>query len=354
MLLKRASHKIKGRRPPICTVFLLGLAALCCVVYLPPDRDQFPIFVRQHGTRPVRPEYAENIQHTVDSDSANLQPIAGISDHRGLRGVRNKDKFLDSPSIFKVDNSAQFAVAILSVPRNGSNVYHALSSLFLGSASLPLSSPVDLFVGTQQAADAFYAPLEGMPRVRVHPWQESFSAQIGAVGKAEADEAQRRRVLGRYNYGRALRHFQLHGHSNHRGLLVLEDDVQVGRDAMKRLQYAINKIEQKGGSTTYLLDCYVVDFAELTTSRFSDAVDIRIGQFTCSQCLYIPRSLVKSLAATIGHPDWASMAYDLRIDRFAHEKDVTVYAMRKSIVQHLGRTTTGLSGWGYHTSNRYE
>eukprot|EP01134_Creolimax_fragrantissima_P001808 CFRG1808T1 len=254
-------------------------------------------------------------------------------------------------------NSSLFAVAMPSVPRNESYLFLTLATLFMGSTTLPMNLPVDLFIGKEKGALQFYKPLRALQRVNLHYWEQDIVNRLSNNGIDDIDHKQLTRVIARLNYGRVLAHFVKNADSSsscQRGLLIIEDDTLMGNNGLERLEKTIELIESEGNTYEYLLDCYVVNFSELARSKFSDAVDVRLGTYTCSQCLYIPKGLVKSLSAHVNNVDWWSIPYDLAVDEYSKDRSIPIFAMRKSIVQHIGKYSTGLTGWGFHTSNRFE
>jgi len=219
-------------------------------------------------------------------------------------------------------------VAITTVRRPENYIEATLDSLF---AEYPACGdpPVSLVVGSPQTEHLNrYRSLPGVELVEMgpHAWSWIKSNDV------------RHRVT--WNYHRCLTQCE----AGERGSLVFEDDVKFAIGWRKRLDIILTALEAKFGSA-FVLTVYdpygwypeeSCLYAEYPRERFAGA-----------QGLYYPAQMRQGYAkflkrygvvANKDHCDYLLRDYLL-------QENIPLFAASPSLIQHLGRNTTGVGSW---------
>jgi len=225
-------------------------------------------------------------------------------------------------------------LAIITVQRSVEYLYRSLFSLTTSGA---YPGPVHLFVGTDETE--YLDALAGNPRVVVHPMPAEDWERIGPW------EVRRRFT---FNYSRCLAHFADGGE----GLCVCEDDVLYAEGFWGLLQETVSEVEAR--LREYVLALYAMaDYGadpSLRRGRLYSAYPA--GLFFGTQGMYYPAAVIREQASRLRDVGLheASPPGDLVIRDFCDERGY-LYVARRSLVQHIGRVSTGLGN--FHRSSTF-
>ncbi len=217
-------------------------------------------------------------------------------------------------------------LAIISVPRAEVNfVYQSLLSLFT-MAEFP--GEVHIFVGMED--DGYLRFLDGSPRVIFHRMGADDWRSIAGWG------LHRRHT---YNYWKCLDHFARLGE----GLCLCEDDVLYDHRFWPKLAETVGEMDDK--FREYVLALYSeADYGgnpDLLRGRLVSAYPA--SHFFGTQGMYFPPTTIGLYADYLrSHGlDREGKPTDLLIGDLCNELQ-NVYLARSSLVQHIGRISTGL------------
>lgn len=209
-------------------------------------------------------------------------------------------------------------IAVCSVARPQPYLYATLTSLL---ASDWHGSPIHVCVG---GSDHAYAKRYADRRVAIHP-----------LTAAEWDAMKDTSLHARFNanYRRCLQH------AGDEGLVVLEDDVLVRPDWYRCLRLAIDEMRDHGRRDYVLALYHPANVIRAPRGRYHQSYIA--SSFYGTQALYfapgVAATVMDHLAAT------PTRTVDMAL-RNRLVKDQNLYATIRSLVQHIGYTTTGLAG----------
>lgn len=219
-------------------------------------------------------------------------------------------------------------LVITTVWREESYLEATLDSL---SAEYPIhaENPVSLVVGSPRTEHLVHHSLRpGITIVEMgtHAW--SWIKNNGVRHRAT------------WNYHRCLTQCI----PGQRGSLVLEDDVKFARGWRLRLDMTIATLENHYGPK-FVLTIY--DPWNCTPRGSSLYAEYTRNNFTGTQGVYYPSEIRQDFAkylrknGVITNKDH----YDFLLRDYLVEKDVPLFATSPSLIQHMGRNTTGLGVW---------
>ena len=226
-------------------------------------------------------------------------------------------------------------IVVMSVAREPAYIHQTLASLFM-SDRLVQSAPVHVMVG---GADVSYlADYSHHPNLIVHPLPAGETDKVSSWG------VHRRHA---YNYHRCL---AMPGDDSP-GLCVCEDDVVFKPGFLAKLAATIAEMEQNCGLNRYVLAAYAAsrpDTARLLPSG-SSFCKYPEENYYGTQCMYYPRAVLDELAPYFYDQavEQTVAPSDMMIKAFCQQTS-NLFACKRSLVQHIGRTTTGLGD--FHTS----
>eukprot|EP00741_Cyanophora_paradoxa_P005572 tig00000911_g5402.t1 len=258
------------------------------------------------------------------------------------------------------------ALAVMTVDRPEQYIHSTLASLFL-SGPVAGRAPVHLVVGSRDAAylDAGYA----------HNARVSIRAMTAAEEETAAglDHIRKRAT---FNYHRCLAVPRPPG----AGVLVLEDDVVVREDFLLHLSTIAREIKALHGPR-FVLSVYCpwhapgpffpvprsgsssppfaypsVDFGDgsawVAASRFMPYP----REFYGTQAIFFSDAVVDGMAAFMLQKAKVPSAfdrtpYDHLIRHYCNANDIPLFATTESLVQHVGRRSTGLATFAHRSPN---
>ncbi len=141
---------------------------------------------------------------------------------------------------------------------------------------------------------------------------------------------------------------------NSHGLCVCEDDVVFCDNFIEKLLATVREMEEENGLSRYVLACYVpYRLDEPALERGKRFASYPAHSYYGTQCMYYPRSVVTELAERMQQEGVESYTQpvDMIVKDFGTEID-GIYGTTRSLVQHVGRQTTGLGH--FHTSPTFE
>jgi hypothetical protein len=143
-----------------------------------------------------------------------------------------------------------------------------------------------------------------------------------------------------WNYHRCL----TQGVGGERGSLILEDDVRFARGWRRRLDKTIAVLESRYGAD-FVLTIY--DPWNWPAKENELYAEYPREQFTGTQGVYYPAKMRQAFAkylkvkGVIGNKNH----YDYLLRDFLIQGDIPLFATSPSLIQHMGRNTTGLGIW---------
>ena len=216
-------------------------------------------------------------------------------------------------------------LAIITVRRSPDYLYPSLLSLFT-SGGFP--GPAHLFVGSDDAE--YLDLLHGNPRLTVHPMPAGDWAAI-------ADWPVMRRFS--YNYWRCLDHFAARGE----GVCLCEDDVVYAEGFWGRLAEAVAEADASLGEYVLALYSYWDFGADPGLARGRHLAAYPAASFFGTQAVYYTPGAAAAHAAHLrdrGLGDSQTPGDHVIRDLCVARQDL--YVTRASLVQHVGRVSTGL------------
>lgn len=132
---------------------------------------------------------------------------------------------------------------------------------------------------------------------------------------------------------------------NNQGVLIFEDDVKFARGWKKRLEKTLNAIEVSHGDN-YVLALYAAySFFKYRTGGLFE--NYNIPGFYGLQGMYYPERHRKGWSEYL--MDFGVRSYhtpaDLLLKEYLSKNSVSLLATTPSLVQHMGRNTTGVGSW---------
>ncbi len=232
-----------------------------------------------------------------------------------------------------------FKIVISTTHREPCFLHQTLASLFMAGSGVQGIAPVHLMVGSLE--DAYLENYAHHGAVQAHllgkrEWQRIATASV------------HRRCC--YNYARCLA--LPPGES--RGLLICEDDIVFQEGFFETLTATIAEIELARGAVPFVLALYACyDFRSQPAhpgGLLYAAYEAR--GFYGTQCVYYSRPLLPDLAALMFREGFelATAPSDLLVKQYCLDKEI-LFATRVSLVQHIGKTTTGLGK--FHASSTF-
>lgn len=156
------------------------------------------------------------------------------------------------------------------------------------------------------------------------------------------------------NYFRCLNYARL----NNTDTVIFEDDVKVSSKWLIYLKEALQLLETE---SCYILTLYsagahlvnnvvIPTFFKFNTNSLIDIYPTE--HFFGTQGIFFPESIVSELCSYIYEKGIKvySEPTDLLIKNFCLEHKIPIYVTSYSLVQHLGKATTGLGGFHYATN----
>lgn len=135
---------------------------------------------------------------------------------------------------------------------------------------------------------------------------------------------------GQYNYAQTLLHTK-------EGLIV-EDDVQVSKNFCTH----INEVEKLIAEENSVVALY--SFQPAGNDRKIELIEIPVYNFRNTQAMMYPVDVAKAFGQHILN-NLGKEPYDHALRTFCRKNGLKLFATNYSLVQHIGRVTTGL---GYH------
>ena len=129
-----------------------------------------------------------------------------------------------------------------------------------------------------------------------------------------------------------------------RGTLILEDDIRFARGWRLRLDLTLAALENRF-SSEFVLTLY--DPWNWTRKENPLYIEYPREQFTGTQGVYYPSAVRQDFAkylrikGVIGNKDH----YDYLLRDYLIQEDIPLFATSPSLIQHMGRNTTGLGVW---------
>lgn len=221
--------------------------------------------------------------------------------------------------------------AVITVRREPEYIFRSLLSL---ATSGGFSGPVHLFVGSDD--DTYLAALAQNPRYVVHTMTPDEYAKI-------ADTPVHQKF--NYNYWRALDYFASRG----QGVCICEDDVLYAEGFWRRLEAAVDEVGRD--LTEYVLALYATDdfAADASYRRGEHYASYPAHTFFGTQAMYYPPATVREQADNLRRRgvDRFEIPGDLLIRDLCTERQY-LFVASASLVQHIGRVSTGLGN--FHSS----
>jgi Mannosyltransferase putative len=264
-----------------------------------------------------------------DSGAVTLDPWQTIVP--AVIPQRNQDRRTFTPD--------QLRIAIATVPREPQYIHSTLASLFASDPYVHGVAGLHLFVGAPDPA--YLDPYRHHRQIRIEPLPESDALRSAGW------TVHRKACLNHY---RCLS-VPL---GNARGLCVCEDDVVFCDDFIEKLLAGVREMEEDYGLSRYLLACYVpYRLDEPALQRGKRFASYPPHGFYGTQCMYYPKSVLAELAERVRKEGVESYTQpvDMIVKDFGIEID-GIYGTTRSLVQHVGRQTTGLGN--FHTSPTFE
>lgn len=219
-------------------------------------------------------------------------------------------------------------LVISTVWREESYLNATLDSL---SVEYPICAehPVCLVIGSPQTAHlARYISHPGILIVEIgsHAW--SWIKNNGIRHRAT------------WNYHRCLSQYTL----GERGSLVLEDDIKFARGWRRRLEMTLAELESRFGSK-FVLTIYDPYKRDQTKSCLY--TEYPYADFTGTQGVYYPAEMRQGFAKYLRKNGVIANKthYDFLLKDYLNEEDIPLFATTPSLIQHMGRNTTGLGVW---------
>jgi hypothetical protein len=225
--------------------------------------------------------------------------------------------------------------AVITVRREPEYVFRSLLSL---ATSGGYPGPVHLFVGSDD--DSYLAALAQNPRYVLHTMPSDEYAKIAGTSVTQKFN---------YNYWRALDYFAARG----QGVCLCEDDVLYVEGFWNRLGAAVHEVGRDFDE--YVLALYATgDFAaDETLRRGRHYASYPAHMFFGTQGMYFPPSTVRGQADYLRRRgvDRVEDPADLLIRDLCIERQY-LYVAASSLVQHIGRVSTGLGH--FHSSPTFQ
>jgi len=226
-------------------------------------------------------------------------------------------------------DARKLVLAIMTVDREPQYVHRTLASLFASDPLVHEVSSVHLVIDTSESA--YLRDYRHHGKLLFHPLRD-------AEYERTADWSPHRRFCR--NYVRCLSLPVPDGG----GLCVCEDDV-VFRDLfVQRLLTTIDELEAHTGKTDYCLALFTDCDLERDPSFYRGRHFCSYGwPFRGTQCMYYPRAVAAELRDYIQEHGVTKTedCGDLLIARLYADR---MYASPRSLVNHIGRVSTGLGG----------
>lgn len=157
--------------------------------------------------------------------------------------------------------------------------------------------------------------------------------------------------------GAAMYEYALSVASPSADVLVLEDDLSVRADAGAELQGALREIWalEAASQNGFVLDCYVVAWQGAHPRQAWEHTFAEDDFQCCTQCMYYSRTASQAVREGLRHARQRRPApYDFVVRDTTRRRAIPVYGTQRSLVQHEGAVSTGLSGTTFlHRSARY-
>jgi hypothetical protein len=143
-----------------------------------------------------------------------------------------------------------------------------------------------------------------------------------------------------WNYHRCL----TQGVGGERGSLILEDDVRFARGWRRRLDETIAVLESRYGAD-FVLTIY--DPWNCTRQENELYAEYPREKFTGTQGVYYPAKRRQGYAVYLKRHGMIGNEnhYDYLLRDYLIKEDVPLFAAAPSLIQHMGRNTTGLGVW---------
>jgi hypothetical protein len=219
-------------------------------------------------------------------------------------------------------------LAVSTVWRKENYLDATLSSLF---AEYPPSreQPISLVVGSPKTEHlAGYLSLPGMTLVEMgaHAWTWIENTDV--------------RNRATWNYYRCLTQCRL----GRRGSLIIEDDVKFARGWRQRLDTTLAALEAKYGAA-FVLTLY--DGYGWYPKESCLYADYPLPPFAGTQGVYYPAGVREGYAKYLRrHGVMANRNhYDYLLRDYLFQEKVPLFAAAPSLIQHMGKTTTGVGSW---------
>ncbi len=219
-------------------------------------------------------------------------------------------------------------LVITTVSRPESYLESTLHSL---SCEYPFhpQHPVSLMVGSPETA--YLAPYRSQPGITIVEMGPNAWAWI-------KNNSLRHRAT--WNYHRCL----MQSSGGERGTLVLEDDVRFACGWRRRLDTTIAALEDRFGSRFVLTIYAPWKYRQKESHLYAEYPR---ENFTGTQGVYYPAKMRQEFAkylkvkGVIGNKNH----YDYLLRDFLIQEDIPLFATSPSLIQHMGRNTTGLGVW---------
>jgi hypothetical protein len=233
----------------------------------------------------------------------------------------------------------ELRIAIATVPREPQYIHGTLASLFASDPYVHGVAGLHLLVGAP--GEDYLDSYRHHRRIHIEPLSEIDARRSAAW------TVHRKACLNHYrclslSLGEA------------RGLCVCEDDVVFCDGFVEKLLATVREMEEVHGLRRYLLACYVpYRLDEPALHRGKRFASYPAHGYYGSQCMYYPREVLAELAGKMDAEGVESplQPADMIVKDFGIAID-GIYGTTRSLVQHVGRQTTGLGG--FHASPTFE
>ncbi len=234
----------------------------------------------------------------------------------------------------------EITLAFLTLNRTPQYVYQSLASLFVADPLAHRLAKICLMVGAEDAS--YLSDLSNQDKLRIEPLSEGD-------WKTVKDFDLRRRL--NHNYHRCLS-IAL---ENSLGLCVCEDDIVFRDGFVAKLVMALNEMASAGLKDFVLSGYAAYEFdRDPSLRRGIHYSSYPANWFYGTQCVFYPQSVLPEIADRI-HEEGVVKRVD-NVDMLLKKYCIgaqNLYSTRYSIVQHVGRCSTGVGQGPFHTSRSF-
>ena len=221
-------------------------------------------------------------------------------------------------------------VVVCTIWREGNYLEETLNSLSL-EHPLNADCPVSLVLGSPLSAYVDHYRQSGISIVDMGPSTWSWIENLALRHRAT------------WNYYRCLT--QPAGGSG--GTLVIEDDIRFARGWLSRLTATLAALDEAAAGDFALSLYCPADFPLEAYLRGQLYAEYPLERFYGTQAVYYTAKTRRGFGAFLKkHGVVANQApYDILLRYYLYEAGLPLFATAPSLVQHMGKQSTGLGGW---------